>query len=97
LSRQHPARLRGRDQPQALSELKVPTREFSWQGTTSASLWRVGFRKPNRFGYGPDGYILQIMAKDPVTDPPTLKGDSPCFSGDLPDDRSPFPMVLKAD
>jgi hypothetical protein len=58
---------------------------------------RDGFRKPNRFGYAPDGYILQIMAKDPVTDPPTLKGDSPCFAGDLPDDRSPFPMVLKAD
>jgi hypothetical protein len=46
------------------------------------------FRKPNRFGYAPDGYILHIMAKDPVSDPPTLKGDSPCFSGDLPDNRS---------
>ena len=50
---------------------------------------RDGFRKPNRFGYSPDGYILQILAKDPVSDPPTLKGDSPCFSGDLPDNRSP--------
>jgi len=58
---------------------------------------RDGFRKPNRFGYAPDGYILQIMAKDPVTDPPTLKGDSPCFAGDLPDNRTPFPTVLKAD
>jgi hypothetical protein len=58
---------------------------------------RDGFRKPNRFGYAPDGYILHIMAKDPVSDPPTLIGDSPCFPGDLPKDRSPFPMVLKAD
>jgi hypothetical protein len=32
-----------------------------------------------------------------VTDPPTLKADSPCFSGDLPDIRGPFPIVLKAD
>jgi hypothetical protein len=58
---------------------------------------RDGFRKPNRFGYAPDGYILHVMAKDPVSDPPTLIGDSPCFSGDLPDDRGPFPAVLTAD
>jgi hypothetical protein len=58
---------------------------------------RDGFRKPNRFGYSPNGYILQILAKDPVTDPPTLKADSPCFSGDLRDDRSPFPTVLTAE
>ena len=68
-----------------------------WKGWGWHVTERDGFRKPNRFGYAPDGYILQILAKDPVTDPPTLKGDSPCFSGDLPDNRSPFPMVLKAD
>ncbi len=58
---------------------------------------RDGFRKPNRFGYAPDGYILHVMAKDPVSDPPTLIGDSPCFAGDLPNDRGPFPVVLTAD
>jgi hypothetical protein len=69
----------------------------AWKSWGWYVIERDGFRKPNRFGHSPDGYILQILAKDPVTDPPTLKGDSPCFSGDLPDDRSPFPMVLKAD
>lgn len=58
---------------------------------------RDGFRKPNRFGYAPDGYILQISPKNPVTDPPTLKADCPCFSGDLPDNRSPFPTILTAE
>ena len=69
----------------------------TWKSWGWYVIERDGFRKPNRFGYAPDGYILQIMVKDPVTDPPTLKADSPCFSGDLPDNRSPFPMVLKAD
>ncbi|MBS4727647.1 hypothetical protein MSM1_04560 [Mycobacterium sp. SM1] len=58
---------------------------------------REGFYKPNRFGYGPDGYGLQIIARPPPGIPLTLEGISPCFPGDLPDDRSPFPMVLKAD
>jgi hypothetical protein len=58
---------------------------------------RNDFRRPNRFGYAPDGYRLQIKAKDPATDPPTLIGISPCFRGDLPDDRGDFPMVLRGD
>ncbi|MBS4727645.1 hypothetical protein MSM1_04550 [Mycobacterium sp. SM1] len=58
---------------------------------------REGFYKPNRFGYGPDGYRLQIMAPASPGYPPTFEGISPCFPGDLPDDRSAFPMVLKAD
>jgi hypothetical protein len=69
----------------------------TWKAWGWYVIERDGFRKPNRFGYAPDGYILHIMAKDPVTDPPTLIADSPCFSGDLPKDRSPFPMVLHAD
>jgi hypothetical protein len=69
----------------------------AWKSWGWYVIERDGFRKPNRFGYAPDGYILQIVAKDPVTDPPTLKGDSPCFSADLPDNRTPFPMVLTAD
>ncbi len=58
---------------------------------------RDGFFKPNRFGYGPDGYRLQITAAPQPGSPPTLQGISPCFPAGLPDDRSPFPMVLKAD
>lgn len=69
----------------------------TWKSWGWYVIERDGFRKPNRFGYAPDGYMLHIMAKDPVTDPPTLIADSPCFSGDLPKDRSPFPMVLQAD
>jgi len=69
----------------------------TWKSWGWYVIERDGFRKPNRFGYAPDGYILHIMAKDPVTDPPTLIADSPCFAGDLPKDRSPFPVVLQAD
>jgi hypothetical protein len=58
---------------------------------------RDGFNKPNRSGYSPDGYRLQIEASHPAGYPPTLIATSPCFSGDLPDDRSPFPTVLTAD
>lgn len=58
---------------------------------------RDDFRKPNRFGYAPDGYSLQIKGKLQPGFPPSLEGVSPCFPGDLPDDRSPFPVVLKAD
>jgi hypothetical protein len=58
---------------------------------------RDDFRKPNRFGYAPDGYSLQIKGKSQPGYPPSLEGLSPCFPCELPDDRSPFPMVLKAD
>jgi hypothetical protein len=58
---------------------------------------RDGFYKPNRFGYGPDGYRLQIMAAPQSGYPPSLQGISPCFPGNLPNDRSAFPMVLTAD
>ncbi len=58
---------------------------------------RDGFRKPNRVGLAPDGYRLHIEAQQPASYPPTFTGVSPCFAGDLPDNRSPFPMVLTGD
>lgn len=58
---------------------------------------RDGFYKPNRFGYAPDGYNLQIMARYRPDQPPGLSGVSPCFPGDVPEERSPFPRVLRAD
>jgi hypothetical protein len=89
-----------------IGELKLPT------GTTpdsviagAAAAWkswgwhvieRDGFYKPNRFGYGTDGYRLQIMAAPQPGYPPSLQAVSPCFPANLPDDRSPFPMVLTA-
>ncbi|MBY0390465.1 MAG: hypothetical protein K2X56_20820 [Mycobacterium pseudokansasii] len=35
---------------------------------------RDGFYKPNRFGYAPDGYILQIVARYKSGYPPSLQG-----------------------
>ncbi|MEM6109517.1 hypothetical protein AAHS21_25285 [Mycobacterium sp. 050272] len=55
---------------------------------------RDGFYKPNRFGYAPDGYILQIIARYQPGYAPTLQGVSPCFPPDLPAERSPFPTIL---
>jgi hypothetical protein len=57
---------------------------------------RDGFYKPNQFGYGPDGYRLQIMAAAKPGYPPSLESVSPCFPADLPDDRRPFPTVITA-
>lgn len=58
---------------------------------------RDGFYKPNRFGYAPDGYHLQIMASARADHAPGLSGVSPCFPGDVPQERTPFPKVLRAD
>ncbi|SKS82965.1 Uncharacterised protein [Mycobacteroides abscessus subsp. massiliense] len=55
--------------------------------------WQViekdGFPKPNRFGYPPDGYSLQITARDNPSQPPSLIAVSPCFPGNLKDDSVP--------
>jgi len=63
--------------------------------------WRVmerdGFYKPNRFGYAPDGYNLQIESRGRPGYPPSLVGVSPCFPGDLARDDIPFPLVVRAD
>lgn len=40
---------------------------------------RDGFRKPNQFGYGPDGYRMQIVIPAQDGYPPTLAGSSPRF------------------
>lgn len=56
-------------------------KQWGWQ-----VIERDGFTKPNRFGYAPDGYTLQIEAhKDPKF-APSLIGASPCFPGNLRDD-----------
>ena len=69
----------------------------TWKSWGWYVIERDAFYKPNRFGYGPDGYRLQIMAAPQPGYPPSLQGISPCFPHNLPNDRSPFPMVLKAD
>ena len=57
---------------------------------------RDGFNKPNQFGYGPDGYRLQIEMANPPSYPPTLTAISPCFPGNLGRDDLRFPMVIHA-
>lgn len=50
-----------------------------WKSWGWQVLERDGFDKPNRFGYTPDGYVLQISARPDPTQPPSLIASSPCF------------------
>jgi hypothetical protein len=68
-----------------------------WQGWGWYVRERDGFRKPNRFGYAPDGYSLQIVSAMHNGYPPTITGVSPCFPGELVRDDIKVPVVLKAD
>lgn len=62
--------------------------------------WRVeerdGFHKPNQFGYGPDGYRLQIIVAAREGYRPTLQASTPCFPGTIARDDVDFPMQLQA-
>lgn len=65
-----------------------------WRGWGWHVFERDGFRKPNRFGYGPDGYRLQIVTAGREGYPPTLEGTTPCFPGELARTDIPFPTVI---
>lgn len=65
-----------------------------WKHRGWQVLEREGFEKPNRFGYAPDGYVLQVKAAYPPNSPPTLIGSSPCFPGNLRKGDIPFPTVI---
>ena len=54
------------------------------------------FTKPNRFGYAPDGYRLQIEAAAQQGYPPTIQGSSPCFPGTIAREDIPIPVVIHA-
>jgi hypothetical protein len=56
---------------------------------------RDDFPQPNQFGYGPDGYRLQIESANPPGNPPTVSAISPCFPGDLAHDDIPVPVILR--
>src|ERR1700736_2010547 len=59
----------------ALTGAAAPARiwkQWGWQ-----VIERDGFTKPNRFGYAPDGYVLQIEARPDPKYPPSLVGSSP--------------------
>ncbi|AMO61870.1 Uncharacterised protein [Mycolicibacterium phlei] len=56
---------------------------------------REGFVKPNRFGYSPDGYVLQIQARPDRSQPPSLIGSSPCFPGNRRTDAVDRPPLIR--
>lgn len=58
---------------------------------------REGFRKPNEFGYGKDGYRMQIVTGGRPGYPPTLSGSSPCFPANIAREDIPFPVLLPGD
>ncbi|MCV7152431.1 hypothetical protein [Mycolicibacterium pyrenivorans] len=65
-------------------------KQWGWQ-----VIERDGFSKPNRFGYAPDGYILQIEARPDPAYPPSLIGSSPCFPGNLRGDADRNPVTIE--
>jgi hypothetical protein len=65
-------------------------KQWGWQ-----VIERDGFSKPNRFGYAPDGYILQIEARPDPKYPPSLIGLSPCFSGHLRQNGIARPSIIQ--
>lgn len=89
----------------AIGELKLSEGDFETVIATVGSTWeswgwwvyeRDDFRKPNRFGYSPDGYMLQIKASSPPGAAPTVIGTSPCFPRSLVQDNLDFPVVVTA-
>lgn len=66
-----------------------------WQEWGWSVVERDGFSKPNRFGYSPDGYVLQIQARPDPTQAPSLIATSPCFAGDLRSGDVKKPLTLE--
>jgi hypothetical protein len=89
-----------------IGELKLPPdADTSNVVTTTGDIWRGwgwyaferdGFRKPNEFAYGPDGYRLQIVTAARDGYPPTVQASSPCFSGEIARDDIPVPEIIGA-
>ena len=85
-------------------DMKVPPgTDFSALVAQTGEIWkqwgwqvieRDGFDKPNRFGYSPDGYVLQIEARPDPGYAPSLIGSSPCYPGNLRRDI-PRPPVIE--
>jgi hypothetical protein len=73
--------------------------------TTVGDIWRSwgwhvferdGFRKPNQFGYAPDGYRLQIGVPGREGYPPSIQASSPCFPGQIAKDDVYFPAMISS-
>lgn len=80
----------GTDSNVVVSQTGDAWKSWGWQ-----VLEREGFPKPNRFGYTPDGYILQIKVRSDAQKSLSLIGSSPCFPGNLRrDDTARNPAVI---
>ncbi len=80
----------GTDFPAVIEQTGQIWKKWGWE-----VIERDGFSKPNRFGYSPNGYSLQIQARPDPTQAPSLIGSSPCFSGDLRSDDVEKPVILR--
>lgn len=67
----------------------------TWRSWGADVKERDDFRKPNRFGYLPDGYELQIKGAAKPGYPPTLIVTSPCFPGQVARRDIPSPRVIE--
>jgi hypothetical protein len=87
-----------------IGELKLPPgAEAGDVVKTVGDVWRSwgwyvyqrdGFRIPNEFGYGPDGYRLQIVTAAREGYPPAVQASSPCFSRTIARDDIAVPNVV---
>lgn len=87
-----------------IGEVKIPgDPDVTGVVTAVGDLWRSwgwqvaerdGFRTPNRFGYSPEGYRLQIVTAALPGYPPTMQASSPCFPQRIARDDLPIPDVL---
>lgn len=75
-------------------ELVAATGEV-WRSWGLTVVERDDFRKPNRFGYTQEAYLLQVKGPSTPGYPPTLIVSSPCFPGDLVRDDIPTPNVIQ--
>lgn len=67
----------------------------AWRSWGADVKERDDFRKPNRFGYLPDGYELQIKGAAKPGYPPTLIVTSPCFPGEVARADVPSPQKIE--
>jgi hypothetical protein len=85
-----------------IGELRTPGNSTGLQALAAAGEvwrrwgWRVverpEFRAPNRFGYSPDGYRIQITAAAGAS--PIVQASSPCFPRLIARDDIAFPMII---
>lgn len=82
----------GTDNAAAVAKVGDIWRSWGWR-----VIERDGFRTPNRFGYGPDGYRLQIVSASPTTYPPSVAAISPCYPGTIAREDIDFPIKIASD